>query len=74
MTPERYMELRRIADAVIADCAGGRDHWEMIDSFIVEEAKIFDTMALECTCCNQYSDASDMNDNGAEYICHQCKD
>lgn len=72
MKPERYMELRALADQLIASCNGGYDKWDAINELSVEECQVLDTMALECCDCNQYFEASQMHDLGNEYQCPSC--
>jgi hypothetical protein len=70
--PKRYMEIRVLADKLIASCDGGRDEQDDIEALTIEECKILDGMALECQTCNQWSAAADMTDTGGEYVCADC--
>lgn len=72
MTPERYMELRKLADDLIASCDGGAQFWDVLEGLSVEECKVMDGMALECCDCGQYYEASSMKDRGHEFICEGC--
>lgn len=47
-SPERYMEIQLLADALIASCDGGESYTEDIKALTLEECKVLDGMALEC--------------------------
>jgi hypothetical protein len=70
--PKKYMEIRALADRLIASCDGGRDEQDAIEALTIEECKVLDGMALECNICNQYSAAAEMTDTGGEYVCPDC--
>jgi hypothetical protein len=74
MTPERYMQIRALADKLIASCDGGRDYWEEIEALKLDEARTLDTMALECQTCNQWFCVAEIGENAetGEYECHDC--
>jgi len=73
MTPQRYMELRNLADELIASCDGGStEHHDVINDLSLEECRVLDGMALECADCNQWYAANEMREDGGAYICVDC--
>jgi len=72
ISPERYMEIRALADSLIASCDGGASHADNIEALTIEESRVLDGMALECQVCNQWFTANEMRDDGGEYVCVDC--
>jgi formylmethanofuran dehydrogenase subunit E len=66
------MEIRLLADALIASCDGGANNTEDIEALTLKECRLLDGMALECQVCNQWSAANEMRDEGGKYVCIDC--
>jgi hypothetical protein len=72
VTPEQYTKVRRLSNRLIASCDGGRDESDEVAALTQEECKLLDTMALECSVCNQWSDAHEFKDTGGQWVCNDC--
>lgn len=66
--PETFKRLRKLADALIASCDGGRDYVDDIEGLSLDECRVLDSMALECTSCNQWYSTADMTSG----VCKDC--
>lgn len=70
--PEQWKRIRHLADELIATCEPFKFNDELSE-LPLADCQLLDTMALECGCCNQWYDASDMTDRGSEFVCKDCK-
>jgi hypothetical protein len=73
VTPKRYAEIRVLADRLIASCDGGADGQDEIEAMTLEENGVLDSMAFECTQCNQWSARSEQHeDESGQWVCTDC--
>ena len=73
MTPERYMQIRKLADDLIADCNGGAEFADEVDSLLADECKVLDGMAFRCASCDQWYDINEKaTPDAAEWHCKDC--
>lgn len=74
VTPQRYAEIRVLADKLVASCDGGRDEADEVEALSLDECKVLDSMAFECSHCNQwYAVADRTEDSAGQWCCTDCE-
>lgn len=72
MTPERYIEIRALADRLVADCNGGeQDDLDMIEDMSRKECMALDGIAFKCAGCDQWFDVHEMREPDT-FVCTGC--
>lgn len=72
VSPKRYVEIRALADKLIASCDGGMSYKDDIEALPLEGCCVLDSMTRECYVCGQWSDICEMTDHDGEWRCVDC--
>lgn len=71
-TPEAFQVARSLAEKLVASSDGGRDYWDDLEELSQDERVALDSIAFECTSCNQWFMQFENASPDGEWTCKDC--